>query len=198
MTIGKESIKQVVVFFGLIASGKSFLAKAWAKKHRCPYYNTDVVRKQLAGIAATEPRPEAVGQGIYSPEFTRLTYDAMLTSAGQALADPAVSCVALDGSYQSRAERDRVRNSLVAHRARVAFVLCSCAEEIVKVRLAERAADPAAVSDGRWEIYLRQKETFENPDELPPGQCQRIDTNEAVGVLLRHLDHFLSANAGSG
>ncbi len=194
MSLDRAATQLVVVFFGLIASGKSFLAKAWAEKHRFPYYNTDVVRKQLAGLKASEPQPEAVGQGLYAPAYSRLTYEAMLTLAVQALADPAVAGVVLDGSYQSRGERDRVRR-VFEQRTQVAFVWCSCGEEVVKARLAQRAADPGAVSDGRWDIYLHQKETFEYPDELPAGQCRKIDTNESVGVLLDRLDRALSSNA---
>lgn len=182
--------KRVVVFFGLIASGKSFVAKAWAQKHQFPYYNTDVVRKRLAGIGSTEARPEAIGAGIYSPVFTRLTYDALLEFARHDLDDPAVSCVVLDGSYHARAERDRVRERF-DRLARVVFVLCCCGEEVTKIRLAKRAADPEAVSDGRLEIYLKQKEKFEEPDELLFGQLSRLDTDKAGDSLLTTLDSIL-------
>ncbi|MDK9706745.1 MAG: AAA family ATPase [Desulforhopalus sp.] len=182
--------KRVVVFFGLVASGKSFVAKAWAHKHQFPYYNTDVVRKGLAGIRATDARPEARDEGIYSKAFSRLTYDALVDLALHDLADPAVSWVVLDGSYHARAERDRVRARFDGL-ARVVFILCSCGEDVTKTRLAKRAADPAAVSDGRWEIYLQQKENFEEPEELPSWQLNRLDTNKEVDSLLTFLDCLL-------
>ncbi len=181
---------KVVVFFGLIASGKSFVAKAWAEKHRFPYCNTDVVRKRLAGIKSCEPQQEGIFEGIYSPAYTRLTYDAMMRFAEKALADRSVTCVVLDGSYQARAERERLLLRL-AHRARVFFVLCSCKEEIIKVRLTQRALDPQAVSDGNWKIYLRQKESFEYPEELSARQFRRLDTDKEVHLLLESLDHIL-------
>ncbi|MBU1566050.1 MAG: AAA family ATPase [Proteobacteria bacterium] len=188
MKNGGEVAKTVVVFFGLIASGKSYVAKAWAEKHSFPYNNTDVVRKQLAGRASCESHAETIDQGIYSPTFTRLTYDALLSFAEKALDE--VSCVVLDGSYQAQAERERVRKRF-EHRARVVFIMCSCKEEIIKTRLAQRALDPAAVSDGNWDIYLRQKEVFEYPEELSVGQFRRLETNKAVGLLLSHLDDVL-------
>lgn len=188
-----ESTKLLVVFLGLIASGKSYLAGAWAGKHHFPYFNTDVVRKQLAGIDPTESRPDEVGQGIYSAEFTRRTYDAMLVSAREAMQDPAVSCVVLDGSYRTEAERDRLRRTF-QDCSRIVFVWCSCDEAVTKARLAERAADPAAVSDGRWEIYLHQRETFEYPEELPVEQFRRLDTNTALDSLLKRLDTLFLEN----
>lgn len=189
-----DSRKRIVVFMGMIASGKSYLAGAWAGRHRCPYFNTDVIRKTIAGIDATESRPEEAGQGIYSAEYTRRTYDAMLVSAEERLRDPAVSCVVLDGSYQSEAERDRVRRTF-EKTARVVFVMCSCKETVTKARLAERAADPAAVSDGRWEIYLAQKDAYEFPEELPVEQFRRLDTDGPLDVLLGQLDALLQQDA---
>ena len=47
----------LAVFFGMTASGKSTLALAWAKRCQAPYYNTDRVRKELAGLQPTERRP---------------------------------------------------------------------------------------------------------------------------------------------
>jgi predicted kinase len=96
----------------------------------------------------------------------------------------------LDGSYRSRRERDRVCQ-VFEQRAKVAFVRCFCGEEVVKARLAKRAADPDAVSDGRWDIYLHQKEIFEYPDELPADQCRMIDTDQPVELLLDRLDRDL-------
>lgn len=182
--------KKVVVFFGLIASGKSFVAQAWAQKHSFPYSNTDVVRKQLAGIHPNESRRERMAEGIYSPAFTRMTYDALLGFAEEALDDPSVFCVVLDGSYQARAERERMLTR-IEPRAQVIFVMCCCREETIKARLLRRAIDPAAVSDGSWEIYLKQKETFESPEELLVRQLRRLDTEQTIGAMLRSLDSLL-------
>ena len=182
--------KKVVVFFGLIASGKSFAAKGWAKRHNFPYCNTDVVRKQLFGMKTCMSGAVLIAQDIYSPAFTRLTYDAVLDFAEKALANSAVSCVVLDGSYQARAERERVQSRFEG-RADIVFVLCSCSEEVVKARLAKRALEPAAVSDGNWTIYLRQKEVFEHPDGMSVGLIRRFDTEQTESELMASLDNLL-------
>ena len=176
------------VFFGLIASGKSTLAQAWAARHKMHYYNSDVVRKELAGLTSTADRKESFDKGIYSPEFSQKTYQALLERAA-ALLDRGQDVV-LDASYQSREERKRVKAFALAHNARPRFVLCICPEEEMKRRMELRAQDPAAVSDGRWEVYLKQKERFEAPDELQQDQLIRLNTDVPLEEALNKLERI--------
>ena len=180
----KNMKKQTLyIFFGLIASGKSTLAELFAEKQKLPYYNTDRVRKELAGIAANERRPDGMGQGIYTPEFSEKTYQAMLEQAAQDCKQGAAGVV-LDGSYSKATDRHKVIDLAKALCADVLFILCSCSEQETQQRLALRAKDPNAVSDGRWEIFIRQREKFERPEELPPHQVRYIDTEAEPERLL--------------
>jgi hypothetical protein len=181
---------KVLVFFGMIATGKSYLAAAWASRHGCAYYNSDRVRKELAGLVPESRQAAAVDQGIYSQEFSRRTYDQLLILAQQDLAANHGGCVVLDGSYQARSERQRVRESL-AGKARVFFVHCICPEEVMRERMEQRQHDPQAVSDGRWEVYLQQKARFEMPSELKVEQLLTIDTNQTLDTLLILLDEWM-------
>jgi len=181
---------RVLVFFGMIASGKSFLAAAWAKRHGCSYYNSDRVRKELAGLALNSRQAEAVDQGIYSRDFSRRTYDQLLLLAETDLEKFPGSCAVLDGSYQARDERERVLKQL-SEKVRVAFVHCVCPEDVMRTRMEQRQLDPQAVSDGRWEIYLQQKRRFEMPVELGPEQLVTLNTNQPLEVLLIDLDAWM-------
>lgn len=181
---------KVLVFFGMIATGKSYLAAAWARKHGCAYYNSDRVRKELAGLVPESRQAAAVDQGIYSREFSRRTYDQLLILAERDLEAKTGACVVLDGSYQARSERQRVQGRLAA-KARVLFVHCICAEEVMRKRMEQRQQDPQAVSDGRWEVYLQQKAKFEMPSELRLEQLLTIDTNQTLDALLILLDEWV-------
>ena len=183
------SRKTLYIFFGLIASGKSTLAEMFAETHHFSYYNTDRVRKELAGLQATERRPDGMQQGIYSPEFTEKTYREMLDRAQLDLEQGAAGVV-LDGSYSKRDDRTNVVTLAEKQDADTLFILCSCSDEEVKRRLELRAKDPAAVSDGRWEIFIRQKETFEFPDELGSDQLLQLDTEDDPKPLLIQLENF--------
>ena len=180
------------VFMGMIASGKSTLAKAFAREFSLPYYNTDVVRKELAGKSPESRQGSSLNQGIYTPEFSRLTYDTLLDHAGRELA--LHRSVVLDGSYHRRAERQRLVQRAAECGAPLFFILCRCDDEETARRLALRAKNPHAVSDGTWEIYQRQKESFEFPGELSPSSLIIMDTSGSVAVLLRKLTDILAKN----
>lgn len=189
--MSQEQPKQptLYVFFGLIASGKSTLAELFAQSQELPYYNTDRIRKELAGRAANEHRPDGMdgmGQGIYTPEWSKRTYQTMLDRAVQDCRQGAKGVV-LDGSYSKVADRHNVRELAASLDAKIHFFLCSCSEQETQRRLAQRAKDPNAVSDGRWEIFIQQREQFEQPDELSPHQITRIDTEAEPEKLVQKL-----------
>lgn len=180
------SAPRLVIFFGMTASGKSTLAQAWAGKLDAPYYNTDRVRKELAGLQATDRRPDGIDQGIYAPALTARTYQEMLERARRDFATGS-TVVVLDGSYGRKADRDAVRALAREAGARPCFVYCSCSQEVTRQRLRVRAADSAAVSDGRWEIYLHQQENFALPDATAEPDCLLVLTEAPVEQLCKQL-----------
>ena len=175
------------IFFGLIATGKSTVAQAWADRQGLRYYNSDVVRKELAGLAPQSHQRETADQGIYTGEFTAKTYAALLERAEQDLSQGRGRGVVLDASYQRKSDRDEVRMLAQRLGVRLYCILCVCPEEEMKRRMAQRALDPQAVSDGRWEIYLKQKERFEAPTELAPDQLITLSTDLPVQAVLEQL-----------
>ncbi len=184
-------MQRIYVFFGMVASGKSTLARSFAARRDMPYYNTDRVRKELAGLAPTSRRPDGINQGIYTKELTRQTYQAMLDQARRDLLDGRRGVV-LDGSYHHRQERERVRQMAEEIGVGRVFIQCVCGDEEVKRRLEKRSRDPEAVSDGRWEIFQVQKKTFEPPKELSPAELVVLDTGKEVAGLLQDLEDVLT------
>lgn len=176
----------ILVFFGMTASGKSSLAQLLAERYKAPYYNTDRVRKELAGLPATAHRSDAVGQGIYSHDLSAKTYAALLHRAEEELSRKGSTLVLLDGSYASLAERERVRHLAGKLGAGLRFIYCWCGEEETRRRLQQRARDPFAVSDGRWEIYVHQLQSFTQPLESEKD-IYLCDTEAAPEELLQQL-----------
>lgn len=184
------------IFFGLIATGKSTLARAWASRHGLSYYNSDVVRKELAGLDATSKSPDAHGRGIYTPEFTARTYEQLRRRAETDLRQG--RGVVLDASYTEQAERERIVDLARSLGVEFHFVHCHCSDEVKRQRLARRSRDPEAVSDGRWEIYLRQRAKFQPPVELPASRLTVIDTAGPLPQLLEELELRMNTAAAAG
>ena len=141
------------------------------------------MRKELAGIEKLDRQESAFNAGIYRADFTRRTYGELITRTELALAAEKPGCIVLDASYQSRRERERLRDRL-EKKCRMLFIHCICPDETVRERLARRAADPQAVSDGRWEIFLQQKKNFTLPLELGQQLLVTLDTDGPLTALL--------------
>ncbi|MFW8602098.1 AAA family ATPase [Desulfobacterota bacterium M19] len=183
---------ELFVFMGLIASGKSTLAAAWARQIGARYFNSDRERKALAGLSPATARAESFQAGIYSPEFSRRTYERLYLMARAGL--EAKQDVVLDGSYTAEKERRRLRDLTAALGVAIKFILCHCPENITRERLELRAQDPEAVSDGRWEIYLRQKKYFSRPAELKAHELITLNTNAPVDTLLQKIKIAAAVN----
>lgn len=174
----------LIVFCGLMGSGKSTLARELAFDLGAELLVSDVLRKELAGVAPDTQRTCGYNEGIYTPEFTRRTYGELFQRAEAALGRG--KHVILDASFARMADRQRARE--LADRWGVSCTLlhACCPEGEIHRRLDQRAADTSAVSDGRWEFYLPQKAEFE-PLTAPGETWFNIDTSMSVGDSLRHI-----------
>jgi len=182
----EKSTPVLYVFFGMIATGKSTIAQAWAEYKQLHCFNSDRVRKELAGINPTNSRRESVDSGIYTNVFSQKTYKALLDEAEIKLKQG--ESVIIDASYQYAHDRQDVTELAKNLDSQVYFILCQCPEIELKRRMDLREKDPAAVSDGRWEIYLKQKKRFEPPDELSASVLVILDTGASLEKLLEELD----------
>ncbi|MGL1931141.1 MAG: AAA family ATPase [Desulfotalea sp.] len=180
--------KVVLVFMGMVASGKSYLSEAIAKKERTPIFNSDVIRKEIAGLRSDSRQWLPVGDGIYSAEFSRRTYDEMFSRAEEALVSN--DLVILDGSYSKKDERDLLLVRLQG-KCEFLFVHCFCTQEVTYDRFAIRKNDDATASDGRALIFQHQLKTFELPTELPRKYLLQLDTDcdlaDLIEICLREV-----------
>ena len=116
--------------------------------------NSDTVRKELVGESGRQTVP--FHEGIYSAAMTEKTYAQMARTADKFLAER--RAVILDATFLHRAQRQMIVRLAEKHRLQLLSIHCSASDEITKQRLLQRAVAGTDVSDGRWEIYLKQKE----------------------------------------
>ncbi|HWO43451.1 MAG TPA: AAA family ATPase [Candidatus Eisenbacteria bacterium] len=177
----------VVLVGGLTGSGKSTLARALGERMGVPVINSDAVRKSIAGGAGETIVPFEAG--IYSREMTEATYAAMLEKAEKELG--AGNGVILDATFGRRVDRERVRGLAKRYSAPLTIIHCLASERSTKARLARRGAEGRDISDGRWEIYVRQKEIFEPLTEDDARACLELNTEAAPEALARAAEAFI-------
>jgi predicted kinase len=173
---------QMFVMLGATGSGKSTVADALADTLGLEVLRTDAIRHELAGGRAPDA---AVGEGMYTEEMTRRTYDAVFDRAAGLLRE-AVSVV-LDGTFRSVADRDRAVALALAYGAGVHFLFCQVPPDVARGRIAGRLARGEDISDARpelHEVHVRKLEAaadWSGPDVLP------LDTTQPVPALVQQV-----------
>ncbi len=167
----------LILTAGLTGTGKSVLAQNLAPRLGAEVIRTDVLRKELFAAGPQERHTEPFGQGIYSDEFSRLTYEKALEIAAGRLKEG--RSVIIDASYKRRPERLRAAETATGLDAGFFLIECTAPEETLKRRLDSRQAAGRDPSDGRWEIYLAQKTDFDAVTEFPAGTHLLVDTGKS-------------------
>ncbi|UCE97328.1 MAG: AAA family ATPase [Dehalococcoidia bacterium] len=179
-----KSIPSLFITTGLVGSGKTALSQILAGRMGLVVLSSDVIRKRLAHIPQIERRFEEYDNGIYSPEFSRKTYDTMLDEAKNILAEG--GSVIMDASFIKAGERQRAKALAEEMGAGFYILECRSDEETIRRRLSQRL-EKGSVSDGRWEIYLVQKERFEPVLEVSPQKRVIIDTAKPIDNIMRYV-----------
>ena len=179
----------LVITGGLIGTGKSTVARSLTLALGWEWLRVDLLRKELAQIPPGEHRFEGFQQGIYSPDFSRRTYEVLLHRAAILLGEGKTAL--LDASFKKQADRQAAL--ALARKSGADFLLieCWCADEEIQKRLAQRAREKDEPSDGRWEIFADQKKDYDRVEDFGPDLHLPLDTGrpleECIGDIFQHL-----------
>ena len=166
--------RAIVVVCGQIASGKSTVARHIADRTGYQILNSDVLRKQLAGIPSTSHPGEGYGRGIYTNEITDLTYERLLKQTEECL--NAWRGVVVDATFKDSTHRRQFLELSNRMQVPVMFVECRASEEKTLERLKRREQMPDQVSDATLDVYLRQKAEFMPLTEIPDSMRMVVNT----------------------
>ncbi len=168
----------LLITCGLVGTGKSALANGIASKFDMDVISSDVVRKELAGIASQDHRYEPYQRGIYSRQFTQRTYKVMFDRGRELLRQG--RSVILDATFSQKQQREQAHR-LAGEAGALFFCVEAAADEAtVRQRLEQRTHDPSAVSDAGWEVYEAQKATFEPVNEFDDWQQMILYTGWGI------------------
>ena len=164
----------LIVMVGLTGSGKTTTATALAGHIGAAHISSDVTRKRLANIPETTHRYDAIDSGLYSPDFHRKTYEAIINQAAGILAEG--TSVILDAAFLKQSERKMACDQARQKGADLLIVECHLDAQIAKERLYQRLSQRTA-SDGTWEVYQKQLGWIEPVVHTPRHEHIIIDAS---------------------
>jgi aminoglycoside phosphotransferase family enzyme/predicted kinase len=148
---------------GLMGTGKSTLAAQLAFELGVASFNSDVIRKQLAGITLEKQTRDSFNTGLYDQQTHAATYAELLRKADDQLQTG--SSVIIDACFTHRDQRAAFTALADRHAVRTVILHVVCSDTEIKRRLLDREATGASVSDGRLDLLADQTAGFEPPDE---------------------------------
>ena len=175
----------IVLVMGPSGSGKSVLASAVAARIGAVLLSTDVLRREGGRDAGVETGGGAVDAGRYAPEARAKVYEMMLRQAAAYAGQKRP--IVLDGSYVERAQRASVVELAAGAGAPLLVVECVAPETVIRERQKRRLDEAWTVSEGRWEVYLAQRQRYEAPDEMMPAQRLQVDTARPLGEQIESV-----------
>ena len=178
----RERRPRLVLVGGLMASGKSALARGLARASGMAAHHSDPVRKELAGLAPTAPAREAWGRGLYAEGMSGRVYAELLARARRDLEGGRGAVV--DASFSRQSGRAAFARLAEEAGARLRWIACECPLEERRGRLARREARGGSASDGRIEIMAAQEAAFEPWEPSEEGRLE-VDTSGPPEASLR-------------
>ncbi len=184
----EEFMPFLVLVCGLTGSGKSTLARRLSQRLGLPVISSDATRKALAGASEWQDRVPYEA-GIYSPSMTEKTYAKMAEEAERLILKGQGAI--LDATFHRGAHRKAIFHLAARHNIPLALIYCQSSEDVVQARLRRRAEEGGDLSDGRWEVYLKQKAALEPLREVPWGSYFTLYTEPPPAVLVHRAERFL-------
>lgn len=174
--------RELVVMCGLSGSGKSTVARHLAETMPAIRVRSDVERKRLFGLA-----PTARSDGsIYGEDANRATY-ARLAEVARIVVDAGLAVV-VDAAFLRRDERIAFRALAEALGARFTLLVCEAPLEVLRARVAARAAQGSDASEAGVDVLERQLGWWQPLGEDERAAAVRCDTasntwTQALGTL---------------
>jgi predicted kinase len=143
LTTEKLPSPMLILVMGLPGSGKSYFARAFAKKINAVHFNSDIIRKQ-------EPEHTA-----YTAADKLKVYQSMYSKTCQELTQG--NTVVVDATFSLQKYRDPYLNYAKANQIPIKTILVSADENTIFQRLQHSRPD----SDADFEVYKKIKSEFE-------------------------------------
>lgn len=145
---------RLVLVGGVAATGKSTLARTIGHHLRATVLRSDVIRKELAGMAPTERTGDGIGSGLYTAESTEATYRELCRRACELIARG--ESVVLDATWLSEEHRRTAGEVAASATADLIEIECTADREVLVQRIESRTARGDDASDATAAVLDEQ------------------------------------------
>ncbi len=184
----QQARPRLVLVGGLSGSGKSHAALTLLERLGAVRIRSDVERKRLAGLAATDrPAPEDLAR-LYGTAMTQRTYARLQTLASELLR--AGLNVIVDAASLRRHERDAFRALAAGEGADFSLVECTAPEAVLRARIERRMAADHDVSDATpavLDFQLRIRDPLAAEED-----ALLLDTDADPAVVAQRCDALVA------
>jgi len=183
----------MVAMGGLVASGKSTVARAIALERSAVVVVADDVRNAILGLAAGDSAHEATWKRSYAPGLTDAVYGEVLRRADAALASG--RSVVVDACFPTRSLRRAARKVTAERGVAFLFVECRADARTILERLCARAREEGVAVEAWLLIASDFRVRSQAADELSAREHIVIDTARHLPGNLERLRRRLAACA---
>lgn len=186
----------IMITHGFSGSGKSVFSRALLELLGAVQIRSDLERKRMHGLAATDYAGAAPGDGIYATLFSESTYRRLLELARLIVA--AGLPVIVDAAFLKKEQRDLF--AALARELALPFVIFDLHADVgvLLARVVARRAEGIDPSDAGPEVLAQQLATAEALAEDELAQSLPVDTSavlsqdmlEKIAAAVRARGHF--------
>jgi len=166
--------RALVITHGLSASGKSSAALALVEASGALRIRSDVERKRVHGLGATQSSGAALGAGIYTEDASRRAYERLATLAREVL--EAGFAVVVDAAFLARAQREAFAQLALELGVPFAIASCQAPLETLRSRIVARHGDASEATLAVLERQLATQDALGKGElahtlVIEPGEC---------------------------
>jgi len=165
----REHAVTLTLVGGAPGTGKSTVAGALADRFGLTLVSSDRVRKEQAGLAPERRSAASWQQGLYSPAWTRVTYNGIVDRAAALLRRG--ESVVLDATWSDQAQRAAARDVARGAHAELLELRTVCDPALAEARITNRHGPSDANADVAARIRRQQD---------PWPQALELDTAEPL------------------
>ncbi|MCH8336575.1 MAG: AAA family ATPase [Proteobacteria bacterium] len=171
----------LIVMQGLSGSGKTWLSRKLVSEFPAIRVRADIERKRMLGMDELADSESGVGEGIYSEDASRDTYDRLLCIAEIVLR--AGHSIIVDASYLKIAERDKVRKLAARCGSHYILVQTCARDETLRRRIRKRSNLGDDASEARLNILKYQQQHAAKLTAVEHHSALRICTDVNIDIV---------------